>query len=71
MRRSTTSNVVPSDSGSLARMDGIGLMVPVLVDAKVAGPGPCIEPSLGDGFLDLRTLSYEPTQCVMRLAGSY
>ena len=56
MRRSTTSNVVPSDSEFLARMDGMGSMVPVLVDAKVAGPGPCMEPSLGDGFLDLRTL---------------
>ena len=56
MRRSTTSNVVPSDSEFLARMDDMGSMVPVLVDAKVAGPGPCMEHSLGDGFLDLRTL---------------
>ena len=56
MRRSAISNVVPSDSESLARMDGMGSMVPVLVDAKVAGPSPCMEPRLEDGFLELRTL---------------
>ena len=39
---------------SQASRDGMGSVVPVLVDANVAGPGPCMEPT--DGFLDLKTL---------------
>ena len=41
---------------SQARRDGMGSVVPVLVDAKDAGPGPCMEPT--DGFLDLKTFLY-------------
>ena len=45
---------VPSDSESQAGIDGMGSMVPVLVDAEVTGPGSCMEPR--DGFLDLESL---------------
>ena len=52
----TRALAAPPESESQAGIDGMGSVLPVLVDVEDAGPGPCIEPQYG--FLDLETFIF-------------